>query len=297
MIGTETAPFSVGDHSHREVAPDRLRLLGKQASALYSERNMPLTDAVVQVLGSEQNLGPEHVRRVVEFANTYAFDSDFDKQAGDHRVVNFDDGPADPSSVMKELRDGASPSVYAAPAPMSEPTGYIPGAEGALAEAFGQNVKTASAGGGYPYENPHGDLFALYDTVRAARDQLNSELSELELEYDAAADTLYKEARQVILEGNSPADVSSVVASAAPHQSFVKRALKLISTRMEHDGIPAVPMRKTASVRMANPKHPLFKATRDFVKVAGARFHRVAAVEHLNRQLAEVEREVKRVLQ
>lgn len=288
----------MGDHSHREVAPDRLRLLGKQASALYSQRNVPLTEAVVQVLGSEPSLGPEHVRRVVEFANTYAFDNDFDKQAGDHRVVNFDDGPADPSDVMKELRDGSTPSVYNAPAPMSEPSGYVPGAEGALAEAFGQNVKTAAANGDYPFENPHGDMFALYDTVRAARDQIHAELSELEVAYDGAADSLYKEARQVVLGGSSPADVSSVVASAAPSVDFVKLALKMISTRMEHERIPVQEgLHKTASVRLANPDHPLYRATKEFVKVASARFHRVAALEHLNEKLVEVRREMKKVMQ
>jgi len=297
MIGTQESPFTMADHGHREVAPDRLRLLGKQASAMHSERGVPLTDAVVQVLGSEQNLGPEHVRRVVEFANTYAFDSEFGKQAGDHRVVNFDTGPADPSDVMSELRSGATPAVSARPSPMTEPTGYVPGAEGALAEAFGMNVKTASVSGDYPYENPHGELFALKDTLAAARDQLTSELSALEIQYDAAADALYKEARQVITDGNSPADVSSVVASAAPHPVFVKLALKLVSKRMEQDHVPAVPMRKTASFRLANPEHPLYQATQEFSKVAGARFHRVAAVEKLNEQLDQVMREVKKVLQ
>ena len=298
MTGAEEAPFTMADHGHLEVDPNRLRLLGKQASALYSQGGVPLSDAVVRVLGSEQNLGPEHVRRVVEFANTYAFDSEFDKHAGDHRVVDFDDGPADPADVMKELHNGATPSVSFSPRPVSEPSGYIPGADGALAEMFGAGVKTASVAENYPYENPYGDMFALYDTVRAAHEQLTGELSELEVAYDMAANSLYKEARQVILDGDSPADVSSVVASACPDPNFVKLALKMISNRMEEDHVPAVRgMRKNASMRFANPEHPLFQACIEFVKVAGARFHRVAAVEKLNEQLEQVRREVKKVLQ
>lgn len=297
MMAFEQALTS-GEHSHGDVSPERLRLLGKQASARYAKSGGALTDAVVDVLRNQQGLGPEHVRRVTEFANTYAFDDAFNKEAGDHRVVNFGNGPADPSGVMKELRLDPTPTT-AGPA-FSQPSGYIPGEDG-IEALFGGHQKTASAMArtqDYPQANPHGQVIELWENLTAARDKIAGDLSSLENAYDVAAEDLYKEARAVLFEGNSPADVSSVVASAAPHPNFVKLALKLISSRMDADGVPAsTNMNKVASVRLANEQHPLFKATREFVKVASSRFNHVAALEQLNEQVETVRRRLREVMQ
>jgi hypothetical protein len=297
MMAFEQA-LTTGEHTHGGVSPERLRLLAKQASANYARGGTSLTDAVADVLRDQQGLGPEHVRRVTEFANTYAFDDAFSKEAGDHRVVNFDSGPADPSGVMKELR--LDPTPMTSGPSFAQPTGYVPGEDG-IEAMFGGHQKTASQmmrSQDYPYENPHGKVIKLWEDLTAARDKIASELSLLENSYNTTVSHLYKEARQVLSEGHSPADVSSVVASASPHPSFVKLALKLISKRMEANGIPAYANTiKVASARLANSQHPLFRATQEFVKVAEARFTHVAALEQVNEQLDVVRRRLKEVLQ
>lgn len=297
MMAFEQA-LTAGGCSHGDVPPERLRLLGKQASARYARDGGALTDAVVDVLRSQQGLGPEHVRRVTEFANTYAFDDAFNKEAGDHRVVNFSEGPADPSGVIKELRLGPTPTT--AGLSLSQPSEYIPGEDG-IEAMFGGHRKTAGQMArtqDYPQANPYGTVVGLWENLTAARDLIASDLSSLEIAYDSTADGLYKEARQVLFEGSSPADVSSVVASAASHPNFVKLALKLISKRMEMDGVPAsTNLQKVASVRLANSEHPLFQATQEFVKVAGQRFNHVAALGQLDEQLVTVRKRLREVMQ
>lgn len=296
MMAFEEA-LTAGDRT-RGVPAERLRLLGKQASARYAKGGIALTDAVVDVLRDQQGLGPEHVRRVTEFANTYAFDDAFNKEAGDHRVVNFDRGPADPSGVMKELR--LDPTPTASSPSFSQPSGYVPGGDG-LEAMFGGHQKTAGQmmrTKDYPYANPHADVIDMWEKLSATREKLSSDLSSLEVLYDSAVEDLYKEARQVLFDGHSPADVSSVVASASPHPSFVKLALKLISRRMEETGVPAsANMSKTASVRLANSRHPLYKATVEFVKLAEARYNHVAALEHVNEQIARTRKVMREVMQ
>lgn len=297
MMAFEQALTS-GDRSHGDVQPERLRLLGKQASARYARGGVPLTDAVVDVLRNEQGLGPEHVRRVTEFANTYAFDDAFNKEAGDHRVINFERGPADPAGVMKELR--LDPTPRSSGPSYAQPSGYIPGEDG-IEAMFSGHQKTAGQmmrTDDYQMADPHRQVIELWENLTAARDKIAGDLSMLENAYESSADKLYKEARQVLFNGHSPADVSSVVASAAPHPNFVKLALKMISARMERDGVPASSnMSKTAQVRLANNQHPLFKATQSFVKIAESRFNHVAALEQLNEQVSVVRRRLREVVQ
>lgn len=285
-----------GDRPHGDVSPERLRLLGKQASSRYAQGDVALTDAVADVLRDQQGLGPEHVRRVTEFANTYAFDDAFKKEAGDHRVVNFTEGPADPSSVMKELKLDPTP-ISSGPS-FAQPSGYTPGMDG-LEAAFGHR-KTAQKmikNQDYPQANPHREIVELWEGLTAAKEKIASELASLENVYDADVERMYKEARQVLFDGYSPADVSSVVASAAPHPNFVKLALKLISERMERDGVPAARNNvKTASVRLVNSSHPLYKATHSFTKVAKARFRHVAALEQLTEQIDIVRKRMREVM-
>jgi len=52
----------------------------------------------------------EQVRRVVEHANTEAFNAKFASTCGDFRVVDIDDGPADPAQVLQNLNNAARTS-------------------------------------------------------------------------------------------------------------------------------------------------------------------------------------------
>lgn len=296
-----TAPnhLTFGDNSHGGVDPERLQLLGKQASVRYVEGGGSLTDAVADVLRDEGGLNQEHVKRVVENANNYAFESMFQKQAGSHRVINFEGGPADPATVMRELGVMSEPikeKTAARRAVVHRSERFVPGMEG-LEDAFSRSLeKSASASvGSYPYENPHRELFELRETVGRAKEELLTKMGSLNIAYEDAANRLYKEARQVVLNGHSPAVVSRVISAISPHSNFTKLALKKISEAFDADH-PAV-MDKTKTAGMINMNHPMCVAFHDFVKVASDHFRVAAAVDNLAEEYQLVDAKVREVLQ
>lgn len=297
MFAEPGSGLTVGDQSHRGVDAEWLQLLGKKASARYVDGGGSLTDAVTGVLRDEEGLSQEHVRRVVESANNYAFEALFQKQAGDHRVVHFDGGPADPAAVLRELGATDAPireKVASRNPAISSSERFVPGMDG-LEDAFTSMNKTAASVQDYAYANPHRELFELRETVGRAKEELLSKMASLGMDYDDSFMRLYKEARQLVLNGHSPAEVAQVITSISPHANFTKLALRRISDHFEAD-VPALPG-KTKVAGMINPKHPMCVAFGDFVKVASDYFRTAAAVEDLAEQYQIVDARVRRVLQ
>lgn len=284
------------------IPAEKLRLLGKQAAALHLRSGTPMSEAVYSVLGTENGLGPEHVRRVVEFANNDAFQGKFDQENGDHRVINFDGGPADPAEVLKELNMGATPTAVRAPATFGDlfdEDDFVPGSDGA-GDLF-DTEKEASAAFDMPSANPYGDLVRLRDHLSTARQGVLSQLTFAELNYEATADRLYKEAKQLVMSGQSPAEVSlAITAASGEHRVMVKEALAHISSMMEREDIrmPIVPkpISKFASNRVVNLKHPLLTAFHDFSKAASERYNLAEQVETFGTQLTRVNRALMEVM-
>ena len=296
MLGTES--YTVADRSSRGVDPERLRVLGKQASARHVDMGMELSDAVVDVLREESGLNPEHVRRVTEFANNYAFEQEFTKSASSHRVINFDGGPADSGRVLQELRSGSDSGMgvtKTAGRRLHVSERFIPGEDGLRMRA-GSLEKTASAAKpDYPYVNPARELFELRDMVKTAKEHMQARVITAQVAFDEAAADMCKEAREIVLAGHSPAEVARVYTERSPHVNFTKLALKLVSRGVSD--VPAVQMSKEASARMINPAHPLCTTSDNFVKVATEMFTSLSASEALTDRLSQINEQVKTVVQ
>lgn len=295
MLGTES--YTVADRSSRGVDPERLRALGKEASAQYVNEGTSLSDAVVDVLRDESGLNPEHVRRVTEFANNYAFEQEFSKSAADHRVIDFAGGPADPAKILQELRSGSETGMAVtktAGARLHASERFIPGQDGLRMRA-GQMEKTASAKQDYPWLNPARELFELRDMVKTAKDQMQARLITSQVAYDEAVDAMCKVARDVVLNGHSPAEVARIYADRSPNHNITKLALKEVSKRVTD--VPAVPMTKQAEHRVINPAHPLCTTFDRFTKVAMEMFTVLSASENLTERLAHINDQVKSVVQ
>jgi len=290
----DTTSLTLADRASHGVDPERLRMLGKKASLLFTEREMPLTDAVVQVVSDQSGLNREHVHRVTEFANGYAFDTLYKRASGSHRVINFEGGPADPAAVLQELNAvpmrGETKLAAYRPTPK-----FIAGLEG-LEDAF-QISKTASAGPADKHENPNRPIFELQEMLKSAQDQLGSRMASLYVEFESVTDGLYKEAKQAVLNGVSPAEISEVFKARSPHPNITKLALKRIAEKMDGDMIPAPPMRKLAGRRVVNSNHPLCGAFDGFAKVAYDYFATTTAAERINEQLRVADKAVREVLQ
>jgi hypothetical protein len=267
--------------SPRGVDPDRLRLLAKKASELHLSGHAPLTATVISVVKGEPDLSPEHVRRVVEFANNETFQALFQKSAGDHRVINFEGGPADPSDVLKELNMGAVSSPTAVPDRQMELDPYVPGSDSA-----GDPFDTAKTAEEYPQANPNGDDWYRREQLVAIREQFSAEHVGLMARYADAEDALCKEARQVVLSGGSTTDVSRALAHYSSSQDMTKLALAKIATVLK-DVQSGSGIAKTAEAT-PNPKHPLVQAFLSFQKVAMDRFKLAAVLEHTEAELDAV---------
>lgn len=293
----ETPAYMSGQTS-RGIDPEHLRLLGKKASALHSGQGTPLTEAVVNVLREEPGLTPEHVNRVVEFANNQAFELNFSKSAGDHRVIDFDGGPADRSRVLQELRSGDREGTMktASRRGMRRSELFVPGADGFESRPM---TKTASAAApSYPMYDPHRELFSLRDKLKTASAELSSRLFGLQVRYDEATRGLRKTARELVLSGHSPVELSRIYVDRSPHAAVTKLAHKLAADGLTD--VPAVALTKEASDalgRPINPAHPVCAAFDEFVKVAVEFYGTQAALGDLRAQLDKVNVEVKKVIQ
>jgi hypothetical protein len=289
--------FEVGQ-SDSCVSPDRLKMLGKQASLLFTDRAIPLTDAVVRVVSENPGLNVEHIRRVTEMANNYAFETLFNKTAGDHRVINFEDGPADPAAILNELNAAPKEKVkmaYRAPPKINK---FIPGAEG-IERAFDM-VKQASPMDMTMWENPHRSVFELQEMLKAAQSQMASDMQYWGDRFEEASDQLYKEARKVVLEGHSPAEVSIIFQKRAVHPGISKLALKQIADRMDWDSsfVSEIrPMEKLAENMVVNSNHPLCVAFDYFTKVAAAHYAVLIAAEKINQKIEVVNNKVRELIQ
>jgi hypothetical protein len=174
---------------------------------------------------------------------------------------------------------------------------FIPGLEG-LKDAFASHMsKTASVRSvDYPYVNPHRELFALKEKLGAAKESLKPRMISLGNSYEESLSNLYKEAKQLILEGHSPAAVSRVFTALSPHSNFTKLALKNISMKAAQEELP-ISSNKIKVGSMINLKHPLCVEFQRFVKIASDYFTTVTAAENLQKKYAEVDARVRKVIQ
>ena len=247
----------------RPVSGEHLEVLGKKAAALWSTGSAPsLNEAVVETV-KHAGLSPEQVRRVIEFANTDAYLTEFKKE-GSHRVVNFHGGPANPSDILKDLNDGGGGSVFDRGTsdyrqPPRVKTASVDGAEEALEQIFIE--KSASAE--YPEVNPLGDVLDLKDKLAASYDNMTYEISSLESAYSDLADRVYGGMKQAALSGRTLGEIVQVWSVAAPSPEHIKVAFQLFTPRLLREGVfgsseeLSDSIEKVGHVRIPNPNHPM----------------------------------------
>lgn len=275
----------------RSVDPGKLQLLGKQAAALYSSGNVPLSDAVVQIVGRE-DLGPEHTKRICEFANQEAFKLEWDK-CGSIRNVEFDGGPADPSVVIKELNDGARQDAVRVVSDYDRPPEPLKLANRRVEEEIFSGYTEEKP---FAHEQPGGvsDLVALYDTIKGAEDHVFSKMAGLEVALEQIGIELGDEVGNAVLEGESLSKVAGVW-KRFESGPILDLALETTKDRLDHRQVPYdEELEKTASVgRIPNTEHPVIAKFLGFVKVASEYYKLLGAVDVLKEKRAQVDPLVK----
>jgi hypothetical protein len=277
----------------KNVDPGKLQLLGKQAAALYSEGGTSLTDAVVNVIGKE-DLGPEHARRICEFANQAAFQNEWEK-GGSVRNIEFEGGPADPAVVLREMNDGARPETLRI-SDYDEPPQKLARADRRVEEEIFGKFATPNFPP-HPSDVPPGmpDLHRLRTTLDGAQDHVHSQMSKAATEKEVLAGRLADEACKVILSGASLYKIGCAWSSFPCAKEDFKEAMSATIQRLRERNIPySVEPEKNAEVgHIPNQSHPVIKLFLEFAKVAAQ--HRILsdAGESLKQQQLGVEEVIK----
>lgn len=244
--------------------------MGKRAAQLFEE-GLTLNDAVVETVKSA-GLTQEHVRRVIEFANTSAFLHEFAKEGTAHRVVEFHGGPADPAVILPELNSGGEKVAfdrgildYQGPPPSVKVASVVE------EEEF-RSLFTVETGVD-PDANPLGDIVDFREKVGGLGEHLTSELSALEVMYMDLCDGLYDQVKQASLEGQHLGDVVQAFASVTDKPVFIEAVFQYLAPRLEQDGIfktaleAVEDLEKTAGEGMINPEHPLVTGFAEYCEV------------------------------
>jgi len=243
----------------RSISGEDLETFGRQAAEKYAS-GTPLTQAVVETV-KKAGLSPEQVRRVTEFANTETFLREFKKEGSEHRVVNFDGGPADYSRVLQDLNDGGGGTVFDYG---NSDYSHEPSKKASVRDDF--EVKLASmfevGSTALPYAEPLRDAMDLKDKLAAVYDEIAHELSTGENVFGDISDYLYNQVKQAALNGASLGDVVQVWSLLSPDPIFIKTAFQMVTPRLVSDGVMSRAdlndsIAKTAHNVTPNPEHPL----------------------------------------
>jgi hypothetical protein len=238
-------------------------------------------------------LSPEQVRRVCEFANTDAFLREFKKESGaNHKVVDFDGGPADPSVVLGDLNDGGGGTVFDRGTldyhmPPTEKHASDERAEAALTAAFGPGEAVL------PFENPLADVMEFRDKAAGAYEHLSAQVSGLETAFDDLSERLYFQVKQAALGGSSLGEISQVLEVGAPSDEYMKIAFEMMTPRLLKEGVflsidaAVASLDKVASRRMVNREHPLVSVMTEYSECLNKLAHTRAAQAELNAAQAE----------
>jgi len=280
-------PFqSLLQQSHaRPISGEELEAFGKKAADLYTRGDGDLTQAVVETV-KHAGLSPEQVRRVVEFANTTAYLTEFKKEGSPHRVIEFQGGPADPAAVLQDLNDGGGGSTYdRGMLDYASPPAETKVASAAAEEAFASALSRPEAA--MVQHNPFGEVIELKDKLASLYEHETSVLSGLEGMYMDLAEQLYGHVKQAAMSGTTLGEVVQAWAPFVADPLYVKTAFEMIGPRLVQEEVFRTlidvddSISKTASEhRMVNEQHPLVVTMTEFCET----LDKLAAVRETREQ-------------
>lgn len=306
---------------NRSDAPqaELLEALGKKAAAQYLQSEASLNESIVKLASQHANLNNEHIKRIAEFANNAVFQGMHSRS--DDKNVHFP--VADPGTIIQDLRDGGSPAHdgktlnsgmggskrsflpqstgtedYQTPPNASTSAGFSDTTSG-MAELDRRGQSDGIGGTGEPlskeasfspdallHSNPVEDVFNTHIRLRATREKLAEDYASNDFALNAAQENFYQEAKRVVLAADGPGlmGVVEAVKLASPSEGFAFQIMKPVSERMVQEGVVrAEGLRKTASMKLVNQKHPMILAFHEIMKTAHNKVHSKAALDEANK--------------
>jgi hypothetical protein len=247
METTMTTTTMKGHQPYRAVDPSHLETLGKTAARMSDSGDLSLTEAVVLTIGREK-LNSEQVRRVVEYANTEAFNRKFASTSGSMRAVHINGGPADPVQVLQSLNDAARPREVT-----------IDSLEYSMPPDMGKTSSSVISALDRTVAGVMGDVQGLRHQLMAAHDELTQSMEASKSAMNEALVDLAGFVKQASAQGAAPAEIYA--AWMARSEELGKVAFDRTRSFMRDSNV------KVAG-RVMNPAHPVIRGFDDFVKAA-----------------------------
>jgi hypothetical protein len=264
-----------------QVQPELLEMLGRQASKLFKQ-GTPLNNAITQVIADHPELGNEHIKRVVEFANNVTFQELF--QSSSDKNVHFE--VADPGVVLRDVKDGGSPAhdgktlngglgdYKSMPSNASNPE-----LEQALYNQFntegsieqGQS-KLASVEANQGHANAFDDLHDTYIRLTATREKLAEAHEGFDLALQGAREDLYQAVKYEVVDadGSGLGGVLGALEKIASKE-VIASVLSPMVERLAGESVSAktlsLSLEKRAG-RFVNLNHHVIQAWTGMVKAA-----------------------------
>lgn len=259
----------------RPMVGEELELLGKKAAALYTGSGVPLTQAVIETV-KHAGLSPEQVRRVAEFTNIAAYLGEFQKCGNDHRYIQFQGGPADVPTILRDLNDGGGGTVFdRGLADYQQPPPDVMKLASRNLDRMGiEDAKLAAAfqveDRPLPYADPLKQAHDLYTKLADARENLAYEMSVQEGAYRDLSAAMYGQVKQAALEGTPLGHIVQAWATVTTNPDFVKAAFMGMTPLLLADQVfssrddVAGSLSKTASNVLVNPNAELVQVFGEF---------------------------------
>lgn len=230
----------------RPVSGGELEQMGKSAAERWSVGAYPsLHEAVVGTVKCAR-LSPEQVKRVVEFANTTAYLTEFRKEGMGHKYIDFGEGgPANPSTVLQDLNDGGGGTVFDTGKTASLNVSAYATAPKPYNPSDGEE-KTASSTPRF-IGNPYAEAYELRDTLEGQAGHVKEALRQASRNHAHFSADLYEEVKRAALSGYSLGDVAHALSSAAIDDVFVKAAMAAMIDPLLEQGVFLSPEKLAAS--------------------------------------------------
>lgn len=241
-----------------------LEVFGKHAAMMWLRGEAPNMSAAVVETVKKASLSPEQVLRVVEFANTNAFLTEFKKEGRAHRVIDFPGGPADPATVLRDLNDGGGGAGRVSTKVASLEDYASPPKQASKGDILWHREVEAPAP--MAQANPLGEAMQLRSKLAGVAEHARGQLNFAERAYRESVLEMQEQVKSAALEGVPLSEVVRVFAEVCPNETFIKHAFEVVSPKLVQSRVFRTPsdmedsFRKQASSDPVNPAHPLVTA-------------------------------------
>ena len=289
-------PFSqdiLSQSAGNRVSPETLELLGRKASQMFQQSGVHLNQAIQQLVAQHPELGNEHIKRVVEFANNVTFQEQF--QNGADKNVHFD--VADPGVILRDLKDGGSPAHdghgvnqdYLSAPKQSDDAAFL---DSQIWPTSGTD-KVAST------EVSYDDLFDAQLNLQGTLQKLAEGRDLASYALDDAKDRLFESVRQEVVnaDGAGLGGVMGALTKVAS-EDLVASVLPGVVERLREEGVSASRLQSSMEKRagvMVNHGHPMIVAFKDIIKVAHELVVLDDAIRSTERELDQTKAEMKKL--